>query len=166
MKKIKVFFNGERLRDMYPYATKWEVFKWKFMRFVRKLFFVALAGSSVYVAGLIGSEYFPKTIYEVQAEKIVTVEVPVDTTAVVMERIAHCESGGSHYNKKGQVAFNVNTNGTVDIGYYQINSVWGEQATKLGLDLTNEEDNKQMAKWIFENRGTEDWYSSKKCWQK
>jgi hypothetical protein len=59
-----------------------------------------------------------------------------------------------------------NTNKTVDIGRYQINSVWNKKASELGLDLTIEADNEKMAYWIYENRGTGDWYSSEKCWKK
>lgn len=93
------------------------------------------------------------------------VEIPVKEVSPVLERIAKCESGGVH-TKDGQVIFNANTNKTVDIGKYQINSVWNKKATELGLDLTKESDNEQFALWIYENRGTEDWYSSKSCWSK
>jgi len=57
-----------------------------------------------------------------------------------------------------------NTNGTVDIGEYQVNGFyWGKKASELGLDLTKEADNKKMAEWIYANKGTGDWYSQK-CW--
>lgn len=97
----------------------------------------------------------------VQAE-----EIEVDPTAPILERIAKCESGGNHFGKSGQVLLSPNTNHTVDVGRYQINTVWFGKATELGLDITTEEGNYQMALWIFENRGTEDWYSSKHCWSK
>jgi hypothetical protein len=59
-----------------------------------------------------------------------------------------------------------NTNKTVDIGRYQINTVWFAKATELGLDLTNEQDNYKMAVYIYTNFGTEPWVYSKKCWNK
>lgn len=93
------------------------------------------------------------------------VEVPVKEVPPVLKKIAKCESGDMHY-KNGQVIFNVNSNGTVDRGRYQINSVWDKKATELGLDLSDEEDNEKFAMWVYENRGTEDWYSSKSCWSK
>ncbi len=74
MKKIKVFFHGERLRDIYPHATRWQVFKWKLRKFVRKLVLVSTAVSIVYGAFIAGSSYFPKTVYQAAAEKIVTIE--------------------------------------------------------------------------------------------
>lgn len=106
------------------------------------------------------SEVKTKTIW---AETIK--EVPVKEIPPVLKRIAKCESGDMHY-KNGQVIFNANSNGTVDRGRYQINSVWDKKATELGLDLSNEKDNEQFAMWLYENRGSEDWYSSKSCWNR
>jgi hypothetical protein len=100
-----------------------------------------------------------------------------EETAPVLARIADCESGARKANGKavagsathyryGQVAVNGNTNGSVDIGRYQINmSVWSKKANELGLDLSKEADNYKMALWIYENRGTGDWYSSESCWK-
>lgn len=101
----------------------------------------------------------------VEVEKEVVKEVRVK--APIMEKILKCESGGTHIDPKtGQVLMRANTNGSIDTGLYQINSVWHKKATELGFDITKEEDNEAMAYWIYENRGTEDWYSSKSCWAK
>jgi hypothetical protein len=99
----------------------------------------------------------------VQAEKIV--EVVVKEIPPVMERIAKCESGGTHY-RNGQVIFNSNTNGSVDVGIYQINSVNFKDATARGFDVTKEADNVAYAQLLYAERGTEPWYSSKVCWNK
>ena len=87
------------------------------------------------------------------------------STPAVMSRIAHCESNNSQLNKSGQVLINVNTNGTTDIGLYQINSIHNKQATALGYDLTKRADNIAYAMYLYENNGTGDWQSSAKCWQ-
>lgn len=105
---------------------------------------------------------FTQTSVEAQ---VITKEVLVSEEAPVLERIALCESGGKHY-KNGQVVFNANTDGTVDVGKYQINTVWFKKATELGLDITREADNHAMAKWIYSNRGTGDWSASQACWKK
>lgn len=160
MKKIKVFWDGKKLRDIYPHATWFEVLKWRVYKLARKVLILSFMVGMVYGAFKLGLSSSGETTYAVQ-EKI----VEVSKKSPVLERIAHCESNNMHY-RDGQVIFNVNTNGTVDIGRYQINSVWNKKATELGLDLTKEKDNEAMATWIYENRGTEDWYSSKKCWQK
>lgn len=160
MKIIKVFWHGKRLRDIYPHATWFQVLKWKMYRFFRKAMIASMVVGAVWGAFKIGTSLPGETTYAVQ-EKFV--EVP--RKSPVLERIAHCESNNTHY-KDGQVIFNVNTNGTVDIGKYQINSVWNKKATELGLDLTKEKDNEAMATWIYENRGTGDWSASMRCWQR
>ena len=89
----------------------------------------------------------------------------VEVVTPVLQRIANCESNDSHYDKNGQVLMRSNTNKSVDVGRYQINSVWFSKATELGLDITKESDNEEMAKWIYENKGTGDWSSSANCWK-
>ncbi len=162
-KAIKVFYHGERLKDVYPYATRFQVFKYKVARFFRRLVILSMILGAVAGSYKVGN----MTTKEVTvfADKEVIVEV--EASSPVLERIAKCESGGTHY-RKGQVIFNgANSNGSVDVGKYQINvSAWGAKATELGLDLTKEKDNEEMAKWIYKNKGTEPWYASRHCWNK
>ena len=166
MKKLKVFFLGKRLKDIYPHATWFQVFKWRTIRFFRKVLWASFIAGMIVGAYKMGTHSVGVETYA--AQKIV--EVPV--RGAVLDRIAGCESEGnplskgSHYDKNGQVRIGVNNNGTTDVGKYQINTVWHKKAHELGLDLTKEADNEKMATWIYENRGTEDWYPSKKCWQK
>jgi hypothetical protein len=117
---------------------------------------------------LLGGAYFIGTLNggTVQAELIKEEGIPP-----VLQRIMGCESQGSrkakgsHYDKNGQVLMRSNTNRSVDVGIAQINTVWFKTANDMGLDITNEEDNKAMAKWIYENEGTGPWYSSQNCWK-
>jgi len=116
----------------------------------------------------VGSQFNPRTI-EVHTQ---------ETLPAILAKIATAESLNSHYcteklvnakmcyrSELGQVIMNANKNGTVDIGKYQINTFyWGQKATELGYDLANEKDNEEMALWIYENYGTEPWYSSSKSW--
>jgi len=165
MKAIKVFYNGEPLNKIYPYATKWEVVKYRTIKILRNvaIFSVKFAVVCLAMAGSyqLGS-YLNPTVKTVFAEKLVEVE----TIPPVMQRIAKCESGGIH-KKNGQVVFNSNTNKTVDIGKYQINSIWNKKATELGLDLTVEKDNEKFAMWLYKNYGTSPWESSRRaCWDR
>lgn len=99
------------------------------------------------------------------------VQVPVEMTAPVLDRISDCESGtgkvgsASQFNKAGQVLVHVNTNGTYDIGKYQINSIHNADATKRGFNLSTEEGNTGYAKYMYANLGTGDWSSSQACWK-
>lgn len=108
-------------------------------------------------------EVYPNTVYAVQ-EKIV--QVPAD--APVLDRIANCESKGKQLNAKGEVIVNVNTNGTVDVGKYQINMSAGhvKEMAKLGFNPLTEEGNEAYAKYLYQNVGTGPWSSSSKCWGK
>ncbi len=93
-------------------------------------------------------------------------EVEKFVKAPIMDRIAKCESGGKHFDTNGQVLMRSNTNRSVDLGKFQINTVWFAKATELGLDLNKEEDNEKMAYYIYHNHGTQPWYSSEHCWSK
>lgn len=96
--------------------------------------------------------------------KTTVIEIKPETP--IMDRIAECESSANQKNKHGQLLIHVNTNGTYDIGKYQINSIHEAEATKLGFDLSTNDGNEAYAKWLYANRGTGDWYSSSKCWMK
>lgn len=105
----------------------------------------------------IGSFLFPQ-VKEVEAIKEVEAKAPI------MDRIAKCESGGKQLDTNGQVLMRSNTNKSVDVGKFQINSVHFAEATKLGFDLTTESGNEGYANYLYKNRGTGDWSSSAKCW--
>lgn len=91
----------------------------------------------------------------------------VELEAPVLERIAKCESGNSHFARSGQVLVMGNSNKSVDVGKYQINAqIWGAKATELKLNLFVEKDNEEFAKYLYRNYGTEAWVWSKKCWSK
>ena len=102
--------------------------------------------------------YFPK--YE-------PVEVKVEMEAPVMDKIMQCESNGKHFGSDGQIKTNVNTDGSIDIGIFQINlAIWGKIAGTKGYDLTKEADNRAFAMYLYKNFGTGHWSSSSKCWNK
>lgn len=117
---------------------------------------IALVLSTTYTLGGVNN---PKKVY---ADRF----VPTQLDSPIMDRIAYCESSNSQFDSTGQVLVRPNTNHTVDIGKYQINSVWNKKATELHLNLFLEQDNKTMAYWIYNNRGTQDWLASYKCWSK
>ena len=160
-KGVKVMWNGSPLKEIYPHATKWQMFKYHVRIFLLRTLVISILLGSIYTAFKVGQSNQGVVIYT--QPEIITVE----NKAPILDRIAKCESPNGQYDKNGQVALNANKDGTVDIGKYQINNkVWGKKATEMHLNLANEEDNATMAKWIYENRGTEDWYSSKACWIK
>jgi hypothetical protein len=159
---MKITYLGRTLHDSKGRFTSLKVL-------MRKVWFwtkiSVVAGLFGVIAYSLGVADRGNTVY---AQNVI-VTPQIDQEAPILQRISDCESGngtkgsGKHF-KNGQVILHVNSNGTIDIGKFQINSTWGKQATKLGFDLTKEKDNYAMAKWIYENRGTSDWLSSATCW--
>lgn len=154
---MKVFYNGIRLKDVYPHATRWQVVKYRIARWFRKVVILILFVLAAYGLAFIFWNPTPQIIYS-------AIEVAEKPTPV-LERIAKCESGGKHF-ENGQVLVRGNTNKSVDVGKFQINmSLWGKKATELGYNLMDEKGNEAFAKWLYANRGTEDWIWSKDCWR-
>lgn len=115
---------------------------------------------------VLGGYVLPAQVVFAEKEVVKVVKEDKGTTPV-MERIAKCESGNSHVDPKtGQVYMLANTNKTVDVGKYMINTVWHKKAKELGLDITKEVDNEKMAYWIYENVGTSPWSASLHCWNR
>ena len=106
---VKVWYMGKRLKDMYPHATGWQMFKYKVKKFFRRLFIWTAIITSIWGIYKIGGLMNPATIYT-KAEVIKEVEV----RAPIQDRIAGCESEGnrnskgSHYDKRGQVRLGAN----------------------------------------------------------
>ena len=159
--KTKVEYMGKRLKVTSNKAKN--TFK-RLMKKVGKVVVLAAVVYGIYLFGTVNNTSNTYTNNETIREVEVIVEV--QKKSAVMERIAKCESSTGHYAPSGQVIFNANGNGSVDVGKYQINTVWFKKATELGYDLTNEEDNEAMALYIFDNFGSEPWKFSKSCWNK
>lgn len=118
---------------------------------------LSVIGWAVYA----GANYIPRTVY---ADKEVVRIVEATTTAPVLDRIMKCESTASQHDKTGQVVVHVNKDGSYDMGIMQINSVWNGTAAKMGYDLSVEADNRAFGMWLFLNKGTGPWESSRACW--
>jgi hypothetical protein len=159
-KSMKVFLWGKRLRDVYPHCTRWELFKYRFAKFMR--YAVGITIWALVIAFITLMVVDNKTV----VQQVIVERKPVDVEYPVLDRIAQCESGNRHYGETGQVLVMGNTNKTVDVGRFQINTVWFKKATELGLNVFDEKDNRLMAEYIYKNFGTEAWVYSKHCWNK
>lgn len=152
----RIYYMGKRVREN---NGRFSSFKIKAKIFLGKVFRLSMLGLALYVAFISGRYIAP-------TETIVNVVQADSGIPPVLERIAKCESGGKHFDKNGQVLMRSNTNKSVDVGKFQINSIWFAKATEMGLDITKEADNEKMAEWIYENKGTSDWSASFKCWSR
>jgi hypothetical protein len=154
---MKIYYNNRRING------RFDSFKAKAKRFFLGVIVTTAALGVLFIAFTTGALTY-------STSRVEAVMTTVVADSPVLNRIADCESGNGtpgsaiHF-KNGQVLLKANTNGTVDIGKYQVNlTYWGKKATELGLDLTKEADNKKMAEWIYLNKGTTDWSASQKCW--
>lgn len=141
--------------------------------FFRKVWFwtkvAAVLGVIVGASFGIGAFTFSSTTVKASATTVV-----VEAPSPILDRISDCESGsgkkggGRQFNADGSVVEHVNTNGTVDVGKFQINMNADNLRTmaKLGLNPLTEEGNTQYAKWLYQNVGTGPWASSQGCWKR
>ena len=81
---------------------------------------------------------------------------PLDTISKIM----FYESGYS------TTAFNRNTNKTTDHSLFQINSIHIPEAQKMGLDITDPNDNALFAIHLIKSQGLTPWSASKSKWSK
>ena len=177
MKKVRVYYNGKRLKNIYVGYTWFQIFKHKAVNFIRTGTVIAIVTGIVW-GSIEAYRYVHPEIYGAKASEIQKKEPGLQEQFPVLGRIAKAESRNSHFctddlikhkmcrtAEKGQTLTSPNKNGTVDVGRYQINvDTWGAEATKLGYDIFNEKENEQMAYWIYRNYGTDPWYSSAKNW--
>jgi hypothetical protein len=133
-----------------------------------KSFFKKVLFWSVVILALAGTVQYFRWAYPTTITKEVIKEVLVnqEINYPVLDRIAKCESNDKHFGESGQVLMVGNTNKSVDVGRYQINTLWFKKANEMGLDLTKEKDNKAFAVYLYKTYGTEPWIHSKKCWNK
>lgn len=173
-KPIKVFVHGQRMRDIYPHATRWQVFKYKSAMLLRKVAIYTGTGLAIILIFMAGSYLNPTTV-----TRAIDVVKEVDPSYPVLDKIAKAESynsqfctkeivakSGCHKYEIGSVLIHVNGNGTYDIGRYAINSTHLAEALKLGYNVYEEKDNFEFAKYLFRNFGSEPWSASKLTWSK
>lgn len=164
MEKLYTMWKWKELKDYQAYAKWFRRTQYYTIKYSRRLGIIMAFITLIAGTAFIYREVNPKTVTAQGIETVVVKTVYAESP--IMERIAKCESGGKHYGTSGQVIMRSNTNGSVDVGKFQINSVWFKKATELGYDVTTEKGNTDMAYWIYANRGTNDWYASRDCWSK
>lgn len=145
----------------------------KLKKVVRIAGMVCVLGWSIFGAYNWGQFDNARTLIAYAATATTTVMMPIEMEAPVLQRIADCESGnggkagtGKQFLANGTVVTNLNKNGSIDVGKYQINLNLEhiQEMSKLHLNPLTEEGNYAYAKYIYENHGTSDWSSSQKCW--
>ncbi len=157
---IKWVFIYKPLNSYQAHATLSKRILFFFRNVARRVSMLLIASTLILAGICIGRYIYPHTVYQ---DKIVEKTVIQDSP--ILAKIAKCESTNLQ-TKDGQTVIHVNSNNTYDQGKYQINSIWNKEATKLGYNLAIESDNEAFARYLYNTKGTEPWYSSKACWSK
>lgn len=137
------------------------------VRFFKQVMFWSFIAGLIYGGFEVGRN-LPKPESAEAAPRI----VEVSKDAPILQRICSCESEGNPngkgiQTKNGKLVTNRNSDGSDDVGACQINvKYWGLEAMQMDLNLTEEKDNRAMAKYIYENYGTDPWNASKSCWKR
>lgn len=126
---------------------------------------VLMVGAFAYGTGLFTNEAYAENVTTAMAQK--------EAMAPVLARIADCESGsgkkgtGHQFNSDGTIVHHINSNGTTDVGMWEINMNADNIAimVKYNFNVLTEDGNHAMAAWLYENVGTDPWNSSKACWK-
>lgn len=82
-----------------------------------------------------------------------------------LAEVARCESTFRQFGGDGQpLRGKVNSD---DVGVMQINEHYhGENAKRLGYDITTLDGNMAFGRYLYEKYGTSPWSASAKCWKK
>jgi hypothetical protein len=151
----KHMFSASQRYSMYLAMFLWAV--WGISGFALLTTSAALQG--VAFAKEVYADYMnPETTYETI---VITEKDPVK----VLEAVAQCESQRRQYHKNGSLVFGINTNKTIDVGYYQINTSNEPLARLKGWDIYTYEGNREMALYLYEKEGLKPWNSSRHCWE-
>ena len=78
-------------------------------------------------------------------------------------RVAFCESSLKHWDSEGNVVINENSNGSVDRGLFQVNSIHQETLDNMNLDPSNLYDNIDFALYLYNKNQLRDWSASSHC---
>ncbi len=82
--------------------------------------------------------------------------------APYMLHVANCESVGLIHIKNGQL---LRRSGGSDSGVLQINAVHKAKIAEMGLDLNKRRDYFVYARHLYDQKGVQPWYMSKRCWE-
>lgn len=164
LKKVTVKHNDKVYKYMYLNDTPKDILKYKLHQFKNltlRTLTIGFVGYTVFTMG----QSIPSTKHIANADTNHQITVIDKTLPLILQKICTAESPTGHHKANGTVAHYVNTNKTIDIGKCQINSIWEAKAVELGYNIYTEQGNEDMALYIFNNYGSEPWYSSKTKWE-
>lgn len=135
MKKLKVLFYGKPMREIYPFATRWEVRKYKARRFLFRLFKWSL-GAAVVTGAIYGA--FITGQYATASNTVVLDRLPgkiQEMKAEVLARLKDCESKGY---KESDAPMILDTNKEMSLGklMFQVKTIQHYEQKLYGKNVT------------------------------
>ena len=141
MKKLKVTWNGKKMCEVYPHATRWQVLKFKVARFMRKLGWCFVSVGFLWLVYLAGT-FFGAT------ERILFLdrEVKVDTLSTkvrelkeeVLDGLKACESGGAE-ESAGLIIYDSNKVASIGSYQFQVKTIIYYYKTLYDKEITKKE---------------------------
>lgn len=134
-------WNGKKLCQVYPHATKFEVFKFKFKRFFRRLFWILLTLAILFGIFKAGSYYNPAMIYQVSEREVVVDNLTGKIDELkenLVTDIMKCESAG-YTEDDGIIIFDSNKKASIGVYQFQIDTVVYYYKTLYNQDITKKE---------------------------
>lgn len=161
---------GKRLKDIYPHATRWQVFKYKVRTFFRKLFILGAFIGIIALAFQIGRYAFPLTE---DAPTGPTIEQKIETMKwEIVHTIRDTERAG-HEEDDGIIIYDTNKKMSIGTYQYQKDTVIYYYKKLYGKDITPKEavlialDDKLAGQLTYdvifkEPKGWANWYNTSK----
>lgn len=171
---LKVIYMGQPLKNIYAHATRWEVFKYRFAKLIRKAViatFILGAGYGVFMTGRI-------TTTPVQVEAIKEVDMTDAKFAdkikglknEVANKLSSCESAG-YKEDDGIIIFDSNAKASIGqfqfqkstvIHYYKVlygKTITPKEAVLIALDESKARELAIDIMFKTKNKAGKDWYN-------
>lgn len=179
MKKIKLFYMGKRLKDIYPHATKWQIFKYKVRKFFEKLFIGIITISVLIGIFKAGGYLKPEIVYKSVKEEVILDNLTAKINELKgelikdifdNERAGHSESDAlitwdpNPNHKSVEIASVGNCQWKIPTLQESYLKYYGVQLTRkaaIMIALDDDDCKELMTKVIFsEENGWKKWYNS------
>lgn len=136
---LKVIYNGDFLCNIYPHATKWQVFKYRLALLTRQTLMVVFALGMLYGAFFTGRVTTSPIFVNAEDKSGIMFQSKIDSLKKeTVDLIMKCESAG-YSEDDGIVIFDTNAKGSFGQFQFQKSTVIHFYKTLYGKDITGKE---------------------------
>jgi hypothetical protein len=142
MQKFRKYINNESLADIYPHATKWQMFRYRwgmlFARFIKWSIGTGAIASLTYAGFMLGSVTYPVTVYAEKEVDTSLVEKIKELKVELLTTLKGCEAQG-YKEADAPIIFDSNNKASIGLYQWQINSVIHYYKVLYGKDISRKE---------------------------